>query len=135
MMQTLRAARIDLVILDIMMPGEGGLSLCRRLRDSGALPIIMLTEMGRELDRVLGLEMGADDYLTKPFGTQELLARIRAVLRRASMPAPGPAAGRAAILGRERVADPDRGHNGRLRSMAGRRSSALRPKTHRDRCR
>jgi two-component system, OmpR family, response regulator len=93
MVQTLRAARIDLVILDIMMPGEDGLSLCRRLRVKGTLPIIMLTAMGREMDRVLGLEMGADDYLAKPFGTQELLARIRAVLRRASMPAPGPAAG------------------------------------------
>ena len=93
MMQTLRAARIDLVVLDIMMPGEDGLSLCRRLRVSGALPIIMLTAMGREMDRVLGLEMGADDYLAKPFGPRELLARIRAVLRRASMPAPGPAAG------------------------------------------
>jgi two-component system, OmpR family, response regulator len=93
MVQTLKAARIDLVILDIMMPGEDGLSLCRRLRVSGALPIIMLTAVDGEVDRVLGLEMGADDYLVNPFSARELLARIRAVLRRASMRAPGFVAG------------------------------------------
>ena len=93
MMQTLAAARVDLVILDVMMPGEDGLSLCRRLRVTGAMPIIMLTAMGRETDRVVGLEMGADDYLPKPFSTRELLARVRAVLRRSAMPAPGSAAG------------------------------------------
>ena len=93
MMQTLRAARIDLVILDIMLPGEDGLSLCRRLRASGTLPIIMLTAVGSETDRVVGLEMGADDYLPKPFNTRELLARVRAVLRRSAMPALGSAAG------------------------------------------
>ena len=92
-MQTLRAARIDLVILDIMMRGEDGLSLCRRLRASGNLPIIMLTAVGSETDRVVGLEMGADDYLPKPFSTRELLARVRAVLRRSAMPTPGSAAG------------------------------------------
>ena len=66
MARTLRAAQIDLIILDIMMPGEDGLSLCRRLRANGTIPIIMLTARGSEIDRVVGLEMGADDYLTKP---------------------------------------------------------------------
>ncbi|CCG40085.1 response regulator [Magnetospirillum molischianum] len=73
---------IDLIILDLMLPGEDGLSLCRHLRATTATPIIMLTAMGSEIDRVVGLEMGADDYLAKPFSTRELLARIRAVLRR-----------------------------------------------------
>lgn len=67
MMQTLGIARIDLVILDIMMPGEDGLWLCRRLRADGTMPIIMLTAVGGEADRIAGLEMGADDYLPKPF--------------------------------------------------------------------
>jgi two-component system OmpR family response regulator len=91
--QALAAAKIDLVILDIMLPGEDGLSICRRLRVAGPMPIIMLTAMGTETDRVVGLEMGADDYLAKPFGTRELLARIRAVLRRSAMPAPGSPSG------------------------------------------
>ena len=86
MARTLRAAQIDLIILDILMPGEDGLSLCRRLRADGTIPIIMLTARGSEVDRVVGLEMGADDYLVKPFGISELLARIRAVLRRSAMP-------------------------------------------------
>jgi two-component system, OmpR family, response regulator len=67
MARTLRAAQIDLIILDILMPGEDGLSLCRRLRADGTIPIIMLTARGSEVDRVVGLEMGADDYLVKPF--------------------------------------------------------------------
>jgi len=75
-------ARIDLGILDIMMPGEDGLSLCRDLRANSALPLIMLTAMGEETDRIVGLEVGADDYLPKPFNPRELLARIKAVLRR-----------------------------------------------------
>lgn len=74
----------DLVVLDIMMPGEDGLSLCRDLRAAGALPIILLTAMAEETDRIVGLELGADDYVTKPFNPRELLARIKAVLRRAS---------------------------------------------------
>jgi two-component system OmpR family response regulator len=98
MMQTLKDAKIDLVILDIMMPGESGLALCGRLRATGSMPIIMLTAVAEETDRVIGLEMGADDYLPKPFSTRELLARIRAVLRRASMPAPGSAAGAGRIF-------------------------------------
>lgn len=74
---------IDLVILDLMLPGEDGLSLCRGLRAQSRIPIIMLTMMGEETDRIVGLEMGADDYLPKPFNPRELLARIKAVLRRA----------------------------------------------------
>ncbi len=79
----LGVSRIDLLILDIMLPKEDGLSLCRRVRAASDVPIIMLTARGSEVDRVVGLEIGADDYLTKPFGTHELLARIRALLRRA----------------------------------------------------
>lgn len=72
----------DLVVLDVMMPGEDGLSLCRYLRESTQLPVIMLTAMAEETDRIVGLELGADDYLSKPFNPRELLARIKAVLRR-----------------------------------------------------
>ncbi len=75
---------IDLVVLDLMMPGEDGLSLCRNLRAKSNIPVIMLTAMGEETDRIIGLEMGADDYLPKPFNPRELLARIKAVLRRFS---------------------------------------------------
>ena len=74
--------RFDLMVLDLMMPGEDGLSFCRRMRAQSSLPIIMLTAMGEETERIVGLEMGADDYLPKPFNPRELLARIRAVLRR-----------------------------------------------------
>jgi two-component system, OmpR family, response regulator len=75
-------SRIDLVLLDLMLPGEDGLSICRRMRVSSNVPIIILTALGGESDRVVGLEMGADDYLTKPFSARELLARVRSVLRR-----------------------------------------------------
>jgi len=75
--------RIDLVILDLMLPGEDGLSLCRRLRGQSDVPILMLTAKSDPLDRILGLELGADDYLPKPFEPRELLARIRSVMRRA----------------------------------------------------
>ena len=74
--------KIDLIVLDIMLPGEDGLTLCRRLRTHSQLPVIMLTARNDEIDRIIGLEMGADDYLAKPFNPRELLARIRAVLRR-----------------------------------------------------
>jgi two-component system OmpR family response regulator len=84
-------ARPDLVVLDLMLPGEDGLSICRRLRARGGLPILMLTAKGEEIDRILGLEMGADDYLPKPFNPRELLARIRAVLRRAEAGLAAPA--------------------------------------------
>ncbi len=73
----------DLLILDLMLPGEDGLALCRQLRATSSVPIIMLTARGDELDRVVGIEMGADDYLTKPFSARELLARARSILRRA----------------------------------------------------
>jgi DNA-binding response OmpR family regulator len=75
----------DLVILDLMLPGEDGLSICRRLRATSAVPILMLTAKSDETDRVVGLELGADDYLSKPFGPRELLARVRALLRRSSL--------------------------------------------------
>jgi two-component system OmpR family response regulator len=78
----LQSHAIDLVVLDIMMPGEDGLSLCRHLRETSAIPVILLTAVAEDTDRVVGLEMGADDYVTKPFNPRELLARIKAVLRR-----------------------------------------------------
>jgi two-component system OmpR family response regulator len=74
--------RIDLVVLDIMLPGSDGLELCRDLRSRSRIPVIMLTARGDAMDRVLGLEMGADDYLAKPFSARELMARIKVVLRR-----------------------------------------------------
>jgi two-component system OmpR family response regulator len=77
---------VDLIILDIMMPGEDGISLCRQIRGSADVPIIFLTAMADDTDRIVGLEVGADDYLVKPFNPRELLARIRAVLRRAASP-------------------------------------------------
>lgn len=80
----------DLVILDVMLPGEDGLSICRRLHMTLGVPILMLTARADEIDRVVGLEMGADDYLTKPFGPRELIARIRALLRRAGERAQAP---------------------------------------------
>ena len=83
MQKAMDAAPHDLVILDIMLPGEDGLSLCRRLRAGSRIPILMLTARGDEIDRIVGLEMGADDYLSKPFNPRELLARIKSVLRRA----------------------------------------------------
>ena len=81
--RTLRAAAVDLVVLDIMMPGEDGLQLCRYLRETTRIPVILLTAMGEETDRIVGLEVGADDYVSKPFNPRELLARIKAVIRRA----------------------------------------------------
>ena len=82
MRKMLADSRIDLILLDLMLPGEDGLSLCRAVRAQSNIPIIMLTAKGDEVDRVIGLEMGADDYLPKPFGSRELVARIKAVLRR-----------------------------------------------------
>lgn len=73
---------IELIVLDYMMPGEDGLSVCKRLTDKGGPPVIMLSARGEEIDRIVGLELGADDYMAKPFHPRELLARIRAVLRR-----------------------------------------------------
>lgn len=80
----LGASSFDLVVLDVMLPGEDGLSICRRLRASGNLPILMLTSLGDDVDRILGLELGADDYVTKPFVLRELVARIKGLLRRST---------------------------------------------------
>ena len=80
--RAMRTSGIDLVILDIMIRGEDGLSLCRSIRESSGIPVIMLTARGEELDRIVGLEVGADDYVAKPFNPRELLARVGAVLRR-----------------------------------------------------
>ncbi len=108
---------IDLVILDLMLPGRSGLELCRDLRARSAIPILMLTAMGDETDRIIGLEMGADDYIAKPFNPRELLARVRAILRRTNAvatvgkPAGAPKrmrfAGWSLDLGRRRLEAPD----------------------------
>lgn len=82
MASTMAAGQVDLIVLDVKLPGEDGFSLARSIRQTSKVPIIMLTGQGHEVDRVLGLELGADDYLVKPFSPRELLARIKAVLRR-----------------------------------------------------
>ena len=82
----MEAGPVDLVLLDIMLPGTDGIELCRKLRQQSNVPIIFVSARGSETDRVVGLELGADDYLAKPFGTRELTARIRAVLRRVDAP-------------------------------------------------
>jgi len=76
----------SLIVLDLMLPGIDGLSLCRWIRDRSATPVIMVTALGEESDRLTGLELGADDYITKPFSPRELVARVKAVLRRSSLP-------------------------------------------------
>jgi two-component system OmpR family response regulator len=83
MRRMLDRVHVDLIVLDVMMPGDDGLKLCRELRASSQIPIIMLTARAEDIDRILGLELGADDYLPKPFNPRELLGRIAAVLRRA----------------------------------------------------
>lgn len=80
--EMLKSTAPNLIVLDIMMPGEDGLSLCRYLRETTDIPVILLTAMAEDTDRIVGLEVGADDYVTKPFNPRELLARIKAVLRR-----------------------------------------------------
>ncbi len=82
MRKALADGRFDLILLDLMLPGDSGLVLCREVRATSSIPIIMVTAKGEEVDRVIGLELGADDYLPKPFGTRELVARINSVLRR-----------------------------------------------------
>jgi two-component system OmpR family response regulator len=94
----MQTRRIDLIVLDLMLPGEDGLSLCRRLRRNSHVPVIMLTAKGQDIDRIVGLEMGADDYLIKPFNPRELLARIKAVLRRAGVTALTPIKEQARVL-------------------------------------
>jgi phosphate regulon transcriptional regulator PhoB len=92
--------RPDLIVLDLMLPGMSGLDVTRQLRAGGALPIIMLTARGEETDRVVGLELGADDYVTKPFSPRELVARVKAVLRRAQpTPAPEPSVSNVIAIG------------------------------------
>jgi two-component system, OmpR family, phosphate regulon response regulator OmpR len=81
----LRNEGFDLVLLDVMMPGEDGLSIAKRLKNTHRIPIIMISAQGEDVDRIVGLEVGADDYIAKPFNPRELLARIRAVLRRVQM--------------------------------------------------
>jgi two-component system OmpR family response regulator len=83
MWQALDRGSFDLIVLDLMLPGDDGLTLCRTLRARSDMPVIMLTARGEETDRIVGLEMGADDYLAKPFSARELLARIKVILRRA----------------------------------------------------
>jgi two-component system OmpR family response regulator len=83
MWAALARGKVDLIVLDLMLPGDDGLTLCRKLRSESDTPVIMLTARGEETDRIVGLEMGADDYLAKPFSPRELLARIKSVLRRA----------------------------------------------------
>lgn len=80
----LRSMACDLIVLDVMLPGEDGLTICRRIRAESTTPIILLTALGEEVDRIVGLEVGADDYITKPFSPREVVARIRSLLRRAS---------------------------------------------------
>jgi two-component system OmpR family response regulator len=84
----LKVGQFDLIVLDVMMPGEDGLSVCRRLTAEGGPPILMLTALDEDTDRIVGLEIGADDYLPKPFNPRELLARIKAILRRSERAAP-----------------------------------------------
>jgi two-component system OmpR family response regulator len=117
MEEILAGGRIDLLILDLMLPGKSGLEICRDLRARSSIPILVLTAMGDQTDRIVGLEMGADDYLAKPFSPRELLARIRAILRRVSTPAaPGRVVATAKLLrfagwkldlGRRRLEAPD----------------------------
>ena len=83
--RALVTAKVDLIVLDVMMPGEDGLSICKRLQETLQIPIILLTALTESSDRVVGLELGADDYVTKPFDPRELVARVKSVLRRAQM--------------------------------------------------
>jgi len=98
MASILESSRISLVILDLMLPGDDGLTLCRRIRSTSTVPIIMLTAMGEEVDRIIGLEMGADDYIAKVANPRELLARVRAVLRRVGAPEAGAPTAKERIL-------------------------------------
>ncbi|MGH2776473.1 MAG: response regulator transcription factor [Actinomycetota bacterium] len=88
-LERFKTAGADLVLLDLMLPGMGGEDICKEIRRASSVPIIMLTARDTEIDKVLGLELGADDYVTKPFSSRELLARIKAVLRRSSTDAAG----------------------------------------------
>jgi len=100
--KTLEKARIDLILLDIMLPGEDGLSLCRKLRAERNTPVVLLTAVSGDTDKIIGLELGADDYICKPFNPRELLARVRAVLRRSSDASEPDAEGRSGLFDFER---------------------------------
>lgn len=93
--RVLEVAAVDLIVLDIMMPGEDGLEFCRHLRTTSRLPVILLTAMTEDTDKIVGLEVGADDYVSKPFNPHELLARIKAVIRRSQSLPPGGESGAA----------------------------------------
>jgi two-component system, OmpR family, response regulator len=92
MRRAIEQGHVDLIVLDLMLPGEDGLSLCRELRAHSQVPVLMLTALGEEIDRIVGLEVGADDYLAKPFSPRELLGRIKAILRRTAYMPREPAA-------------------------------------------
>src|SRR5438270_470532 len=110
--------RIDLVVLDLMLPKVDGLEVCKRLRAGSDVPIIMLTARGEELDKVLGLELGADDYITKPFSIREFRSRVRALLRRASLARDsGPREGEVIEVGQLRI-DPARRTVAKLNDLA-----------------
>lgn len=100
-LELIRQAPPDLMVLDVMMPELDGLDLCREVRRTSSLPIVFLSSRGEEMDRVLGLELGGDDYLTKPFSPRELVSRVRAVLRRSAPPALGREAGDTDAASRE----------------------------------
>ena len=104
-LRVMRDGPADLVLLDLMLPGIDGLEVCRRLRAQGDVPVIMLTALGAETDRVVGLERGADDYVTKPFSPRELVLRVDSVLRRAGERSAPPAA---TVVGGDLVVDPAR---------------------------
>ena len=110
MRKALAGSAIDLIVLDLMLPGEDGLALCRWVRAQSEIPVIMLTARGEEIDRIVGLEMGADDYLPKPFNPRELVARIKAVLRRVNQ---------ASIALADAAADGQRPRGGRVFRFAG----------------
>ena len=120
-LQIARTQAPDLVLLDVMLPDGSGYDVCRELRRDGTVPIIMLTARGEEADRVIGLELGADDYVVKPFSAREVVARIRAVLRGAA-PAPG---GRAAGGRGPRGGRAEAGPRPPQRGARGRRSTSL----------
>jgi len=98
MAESLRHGPVDLIVLDLMLPGANGLDLCRDLRRTSTVPVVMLTAKGDDVDRIIGLEIGADDYLAKPFNPRELLARINAVLRRSRLRATQPEAMRSRTI-------------------------------------
>jgi two-component system, OmpR family, response regulator len=114
---TLQSDDVDLIVLDIMLPDANGLDLCREYRARNRVPILFLSARGEEVDRVVGLEVGADDYLAKPFGTRELVARIKAVLRRCEAPNPQPneAPTKSRLAIGELMLDPER-HEVRVRN-------------------